>query len=193
VCAVVGSGRRSEPPREPPRSAYEKHVAKSDAQRRGPGRPLPEFTLTEPKTVSFAPGQKAEVVSLLTDMIINYLREQTRGGRCASGRSPTNGSSRSPPRAMILWFERRSLGSTSVGVECAHGKRGPGQLVISAPAPSPDAPAVRWSRFPFRSCAPPVWTGAAAAWLERGRCALIFVLAVACGLWTPACLARASR
>lgn len=52
-------------------------AARSDTQRRGPGRPpLPEFTLTEPKTVPFAPGRQAEMVSLLTDMIIRYLREQ---------------------------------------------------------------------------------------------------------------------
>jgi hypothetical protein len=48
-------------------------MAQRHAQRRGPGRPpLPELTLTEPQTTPFDPGQKAELVSLLTSMIISH-------------------------------------------------------------------------------------------------------------------------
>jgi hypothetical protein len=52
-------------------------VARSDAQQRGLGRPLlPELELTEPKTVTFTPEQRAEFVSLMICMIISHLREQ---------------------------------------------------------------------------------------------------------------------
>jgi hypothetical protein len=49
--------------------AYKGKAAKGDSQRRGPGPPLPDFGLNEPKTVPSAPEQKAEVVSILIVVI----------------------------------------------------------------------------------------------------------------------------
>jgi hypothetical protein len=59
------------------RTAYEGHVAQRRTEPRGPGRPpLPELTLTAPKTTPFTPEQRAQFVAPLTDMIVNYRQEQ---------------------------------------------------------------------------------------------------------------------
>jgi hypothetical protein len=48
-------------------------VAKRKTQPRGRGRPpLPELTLTAPKTTPLTPEQRAQFVALLTDTIVNY-------------------------------------------------------------------------------------------------------------------------
>jgi len=52
-------------------------MIQSDRRQGGPGRPaLPELTLTAAETAPFAPGQRAQLVAILTDMILSYLEEQ---------------------------------------------------------------------------------------------------------------------
>jgi hypothetical protein len=52
-------------------------VAKRKPASRGTGRPpIPEITLTAPKTTPFTQEQRAQFVALLTDMIVNYRQEQ---------------------------------------------------------------------------------------------------------------------
>ena len=72
---LVGEFADHDPPLR--RTAYEGHVARRKRQPRGPGRPpLPELTLTAPKTTPITPEQRAQFVALLTDMIVKYRQEQ---------------------------------------------------------------------------------------------------------------------
>jgi hypothetical protein len=49
-----------------------------------------------------APGRRAQLVAILTDMIISRRQEQPPRGWCADERSLTNGMPRSQPWTMIL-------------------------------------------------------------------------------------------
>lgn len=66
-------------------SSYNGGVPRRPKQPRGPGRPpLPELTLTAPKTAPFTPQQRAQFVSLLTDMIVSWRQEQHLERTCAA-------------------------------------------------------------------------------------------------------------
>lgn len=57
--------------------SYNGRVPRRRNRRLGPGRPpLPELTLTAPKTAPFTRQQRAGFVSLLADMIVNWRQEQ---------------------------------------------------------------------------------------------------------------------
>lgn len=83
-------------------------MAQSYAQRRGlGGAPLPEFTLPELPIMPFAPGQKAELVALLSSMIITHPKgrrlERARAADQLKDARRREERSRSQPGTMILW------------------------------------------------------------------------------------------
>ena len=77
-------------------------MAEPDPERRSPGRPpLTELTLTAPKITAMTLEQRAEFVSLLTDMIVSWRQEQhlerARAAAAQSGaRQPEEAPGHSP-------------------------------------------------------------------------------------------------